>query len=511
MPVVRAELPATLYTAEQTRALDRTAIEQYGLPGFKLMQRAGHAAFATLQKRWSGAKSVTVLCGAGNNGGDGFVVAGLAHQHGLRVQMLCIGDEPFEQRLRGEALDAWRWCRGLGVDAEYYRADSELRGEVLVDAMLGTGLSGPVHGLYERAIQQCNRSVQPVLAVDIPSGICSDTGQVLGVAVRADLTITFIGLKQGLFTHQAVDYTGEVEFDSLLVPEAVYEEVPVSAFRTQAEDLAAALGPRPRSSHKGGFGHVLVIGGDRGYGGAAIMAAQAALRAGAGLVSLATRREHLTAALARQPELMVNGVESGQDLEPLLERPDLLIVGPGLGRRAWGDQLLQQALESGKPMVMDADGLNLLAEKSWLQGARRDNWILTPHPGEAARLLDEDVATINRDRFESVQRLQAQCGGVAVLKGAGSLSSDGDALHLCSAGNPGMACGGMGDVLSGIVGGLWAQGLKPVDAARLGVFVHASAADRCAHRRGERGLMPTDLLGIIPAVINGWDETAKDR
>ncbi|NVK40950.1 MAG: NAD(P)H-hydrate dehydratase [Oceanospirillaceae bacterium] len=503
MPVVRAELPATLYTAEQSRALDRTAIEQYGLPGFKLMQRAGHAAFASLQSRWPGTRSLTILCGSGNNGGDGFVVAGLAHQHGLTVQMLCIGDSAFEGKLGGEALDAWRWARGLGIAPEFYGPDSEFRGEVLVDAMLGTGLGGPVRGLYERAIQQCNRSAQPVLAVDIPSGLCSDTGAVQGVAVRADLTVTFIGLKQGLFTHEAVDYTGDIEFDGLLVPEAVYEEVPVSAFRTQAEDLQSTLGRRPRSSHKGHFGHVMVIGGDRGFGGAAIMAAQAALRAGAGLVSLATRPEHVAAALTRQPELMVSGVNSGQDLEPLLARPDILVIGPGLGRGAWGDQLLQQALAAGKPMVVDADGLNLLNDKGWLGGARRDSWILTPHPGEAARLLDDDTVSINSDRFESVQRLQARCGGVAVLKGAGSLSCDGDALHLCSAGNPGMAGGGMGDVLSGIIGGLWAQRLKPIDAARLGVFVHASAADLCATRRGERGLLATDLLGAIPLVSNG--------
>jgi NAD(P)H-hydrate epimerase len=506
MPVMRAELPATLYTAEQSRALDQTAIEQYGLPGFKLMQRAGHATFATLLHHWPTLQSLTILCGSGNNGGDGFVVAGLAHQRGLDVQLLCVGDDDFERKLRGEALDAWRWSLALGVEAQAYTPEIELRGEVLVDAMLGTGLAGPVRGAAERAIRHCNRSPQPVLAVDIPSGLCSDTGAVLGLAVRAALTITFIGLKQGLFTHQAVDYTGQIEFDGLLVPEAVYEDVPVSAFRTQAEDLAQALGPRRRSSHKGDSGHVMIIGGDLGFGGAGILAAQAALRSGAGLVSLATRPEYVAAALARQPELMVHGVNSGQDLEPLLERADILVIGPGLGRNAWGDQLLLQALQSDKPMVVDADGLNLLAEKNWLHSARRANWILTPHPGEAARLLADDVAAVNQDRFASVERLQANCGGVAVLKGAGSLSCDGDALHLCAAGNPGMAVGGMGDVLAGIIGGLWAQGLKPVDAARLGVYVHARAGDLQAAECGERGLLPGDLLPRIQALVSGLQE-----
>ena len=497
----RAELPGALYTAEQSRALDRSAIEQFGIPGFRLMQRAGHAAFVELLAHWPSVRRLTVACGSGNNGGDGLIMAGLAQQHGIDVQVLVL-NSAFAERLQGEALAAWQWAQAVGVELTPWQSGTELQGEVLVDALLGTGLDGPVRGEVAELIRQFNRSPRPVMAVDIPSGLCSDTGRVLGVAVRADLTLSFIALKQGLLTHEGVDHCGQVLFDGLMLPDEVYEEVPLSAFRTDRDDLANLLPPRRRSSHKGLFGHVMVIGGDHGMGGAALMAAEAAARSGAGLVSLATRPEHVTAALTRAPEVMVTGVNSGQDLQPLLERPDVLVVGPGLGQSAWADQLLQQALNSGRPLVLDADALNLLPRKLQNDTGRHD-WVLTPHPGEAARLLGWEAADVQQDRFRAVRELQAQLGGTVVLKGAGSLSFDGDAMHLCNAGNPGMACGGMGDVLSGIIGALRAQRLSAVDAARAGVYAHARAADLCVADQGERGLLATDLIGRVRRVLSG--------
>lgn len=499
----RSDLPGALYTAEQSRALDRTAIEQFGIPGFRLMQRAGHAAFAELLARWPGRRRLTIACGAGNNGGDGLIMAGLAWQQGIEVQVLVVDDD-YVDRLQGEALAAWQWAEAVGVRLQRWQPGTELTGDVLVDALLGTGVRGDVRGEVADLIQQINRSHRPVLAVDIPSGLCSDTGAVLGVAVRAELTVTFIALKQGLLTHEGVDHCGDIRFDGLLLPDEVYEEISPSAFRTDRDDLAKLLPPRRRSSHKGLFGHVLVIGGDHGMGGAALMAAEAAARSGAGLVSLATRPEHVTAALTRAPEVMAAGVNSGQDLQPLLERPDVLVVGPGLGQSAWADQLLQKALGSGKPLVLDADALNLLQQRHHMSAGQHD-WILTPHPGEAARLLGLETAQVQRNRFESVRELQQQLGGTVVLKGAGSLSFDGDGLHLCSAGNPGMACGGMGDVLSGIIGALRAQRLSAIDAARAGVYVHARAADLCAQEQGERGLLATDLITRVRRVLSGLD------
>lgn len=502
MSVSREVLPATLYTAEQCRVLDRTAIEQFGIPGFRLMQRAGHAVWAVICQRWPGLERLTVVCGAGNNGGDGLVVAGLAFQAGLRVQLLVLG-ENYGARLHGEALEAWQWLQGLGLQADPWQPGLEFDGELIVDALLGIGLSGPVRGDAAQLIGQINRAALPVVAVDIPSGLCADTGAVLGCAVRADLTLTFIALKQGLLTHEGVDYSGELLFDGLLVPEEVYEEVPVSGFRTDNDDLQELMPERPRSSHKGRFGHLLVIGGDLGMGGAALMAAQAALRSGAGLVTLATREEHRLAVLARAPEVMCHGIEEADELEPLLARADALVVGPGLGQSEWGQSLLQEALASGKRMLLDADALNLIAGRD--EPLPSLPWVLTPHPGEAARLLETDSAEVQANRFEQVRELQSRFGGTVVLKGAGTLSCDGDVIHLCSAGNPGMATAGMGDMLSGVIGALLAQGLAPVDAARIGVFVHARAADLCAARLGARGLLATDLLETIPLILNGLE------
>ena len=266
--------------------------------------------------------------------------------------------------------------------------------------------------------------------------------------------------------------------------------------------LLAFLPPRERIAHKGMFGHVLVIGGDKGMGGAVALAAEAAARTGAGLTSAATQPAHVAAILARRPEIMVTGVTSGQELEPLLARPSLLVVGPGLGRSAWSEQMLQQATLCGLPLVLDADGLNMLAAGRVVRESKRDNWILTPHPAEAARLLGITTADIQQDRVAAVQTLQQRYGGVIVLKGAGTLMCGVDGtVSICMGGNPGMASGGMGDVLSGIIGSLLAQGLELLDAAKLGVCLHAEAADIAA-KQGERGLLASDLLAQLQPLVN---------
>lgn len=509
MSVNRAVLPATLYTAEQTRVLDSTAINEFGIPGIRLMQRAGHAVFAEMLDRFPNVTAITIVCGAGNNGGDGFVVALLAKQKGLDVQLVCVGDERFPLALKGEALAAWEQLQAIYPSYELYRPGMSFRGGLLVDAMLGTGLSGKVRGLFYTAIEQFNASSKAVISVDTPSGLCADTGRVLGVAVHADITISFIGMKRGLLTGQAVDYCGTLLFDDLKVPDEVYEAVPVNLFRTTEEDLGECLPPRSKSSHKGRFGHLLVVGGDHGMGGAALLASEAAMRSGAGLVTLATRSEHVRASLSRCPEIMVKGVDSSAQLQPLLDKVDVIVVGPGLGQNAWAEQMLLTALEAGKPMVLDADALNLMVSKnlfSKFELKQRNKWLCTPHPGEAARLLGETVNDIEQDRFDAVERLQTVCGGTVVLKGAGSLVSAGDASYLCSAGNPGMSVGGMGDVLSGICGAFMAQKMSPENAARIAVYVHATAADYIAQSQGEVGMLASDLFLTIPKVINGQYE-----
>jgi hydroxyethylthiazole kinase-like uncharacterized protein yjeF len=492
-------LPADLYRADQVRELDRCAIEEHGIAGIHLMKRAGRAAFAALLERWPDPEQITVLCGAGNNGGDGYVIAALAAQRRLPVTLIYLADP---EKLQGDARGAYEFARREGVIMQPLQESQGFSG-VVVDAMLGTGITGEVREPFRQAIEWLNNSTAPVLAVDIPSGLCADTGNELGVAVKADVTVSFIGLKQGLLTGRGVGLTGELLFADLGVPAEVLRSQAPSAERLQLNRLLEQLPDRDGDAHKGKFGHVMVIGGDSGFAGAAAMAGEASARMGAGLTSVATRPEHVAAIIARRPELMVLGVTSGQELETYLGRPTVLVLGPGLGRTPWSEQMLQQAVASGLPMVLDADGLNLLAEGRIVADTQRGNWILTPHPGEAARLLDCTVAEIQRDRFAATTRLQQRYGGTVLLKGAGTVIAAPDgSLSVAYVGNPGMASGGMGDVLSGVIGGLLAQGLDPCVATKLAVCLHGTAADLAADENGQRGLLAMDLLPYLRQLLN---------
>lgn len=488
-------LSHALYRAEQVRELDRLAIEEFGIDGHQLMERAGAAAFKTLRRRWPAARSLVVVCGTGNNGGDGYVVARLAHRAGLAATVLQLGDGAriagAAQRARGEWLDA-------GGSVQPFGTEALRQADVVVDAIFGTGLQRPVREPWFAVIEAVNAVAAPVLSLDIPSGLHPDTGAVLGVAVDADVTVSFIGLKQGQFTGSGPDLCGNVVFNDLDIPAEIYLRVPPAASRLGDELLARLLPARARTTHKGDCGHVLVIGGDQGFSGAVRLAAEAALRVGAGLVSVATRAQHTAAIVTARPELMCHGVERGQQLRPLLKRADVVAIGPGLGQSDWGRSMLSQVLDSDHALVVDADALNLLA----MQNARRGNWVLTPHPGEAARLLHTTVDAVQADRFAAITALTEAFDGTCVLKGAGTLvKARAAAVYVCNAGNPGMASGGMGDVLTGIIAGLRAQGLDGEDAARAGVCMHALAADAAAVG-GERGLLATDLLAALRRVAN---------
>lgn len=491
------ELPLELYRAAQVRELDRIAIHERGIPSYTLMSRAGAAAFAYLRQRWPDARRISVLCGSGNNGGDGYVVARLAQQAGLEARVLTLADP---RQLRGDAQTAWQDAQAAAVTIQPFN-DSALHGiDLLVDALLGTGLERPVSGAWREAIEMVNAHPAEILALDIPSGLHADTGAMLGMAVSAAATITFIGLKQGLFTGYGPSCCGSIEFADLQVPEDIYPALHPASYRYLGEDLPLLLPRRMRSAHKGHFGHTLVIGGDLGLAGAARMAAEAAARCGSGLVSVATRAAHAGLQAAIRPELMFHGVENVDALTPLLDRATTIAIGPGLGRGDWGRSLLRAALNRDKPLVMDADALNLLASEPTF----RDNWILTPHPGEAARLLKMTPSQVEADRFAAVTELALRYGGVAVLKGAGSLiaSRVEGQVALCTVGNPGMSSGGMGDVLTGVIAALVAQGLSPFAAAKAGVFLHGRAGDQAARIGGERGLLACDLLPLLHHAVN---------
>lgn len=491
------DVPADLYRADQVRRLDRTLIERHAIPGIVLMQRAGAAAFALLRARWPRARRVAVFCGPGNNGGDGYVVARLARQAGLDAVIV----RPAVLRApQGDAGTAFEDARAAGVSVRTLADLDPAEIDVAVDALLGIGLSGEVTGVMREAIAKLLSLSVPVLAVDIPSGLHADSGRVLGIAAPAQATITFIGVKQGLVTGDGPAYCGSLHFDDLGAPAELYALEAAAARRLDAHLPATVLAPRARTAHKGDFGHVLVLGGDFGMPGAVRLSASAAAHSGAGLTSVATRPEHTPVVVGGQPELMCHGVVTpARELPPLLARASVVAVGPGLGRRVWGRGVFAAALEAGKPLVVDADGLNLLADDPVARG----NWVLTPHPGEAARLLGCTVADVQVDRFAAVQSLAERYDACVVLKGAGSLIAGGDApVGVCTAGNPGMASGGMGDLLTGIVAALIAQGLSLPLAARVGVCVHAAAADRAAAVHGERGLLASDLLPHVRHLLN---------
>lgn len=484
-----------LYSPAAIREIDAAAIRALGIGGLGLMKRAGAAAYGSLRRRWPSARRLCVVCGTGNNGGDGYIVARLAQEDGLEVELMTLSDS---EKLWGDALAAAQTFKAAGGHDQPFTAEALADADVIVDAIVGTGLDRPLMGGWADAVRAINASGKPVLAIDVPSGLHGETGAILGCAVEATATVTFIAYKSGLFTGAAPAVVGELELAGLGVPDAAFGGVDVRAGLVERQAVAAALAPRPRDAHKGNFGHVLVIGGDLGMGGAARMAAEAAARVGAGLVSLATRPEHCAGLLAARPELMCHGVTAAADLQPLLDRASTVVLGPGLGRHAWGRALFDAALDFGGPILVDADGLNLLAETP----RRNDRWVLTPHPGEAGRLLGVAASQIQQDRFAAAERLVERFGGVVVLKGAGTVIKGSGALPaVCQTGNPGMASGGMGDVLSGVIGGLLAQGMVPAEAAAIGVWLHGAAADRAAVD-GERGLLALDLMPHLRELVN---------
>lgn len=487
-----------LYSADQVRELDLRAIQELQLSAYELMQRAAASCFEVIVRRWPEAQVIAVVCGPGNNGGDGYALARIAREAGMQVYVARTAPEPNGGAARS-AFEAWQRSGGQTVEFDRaFAAGPMQQAQVICDAIFGIGLSRPVDGLAAQAIDAINarRDRCGVLAADLPSGLDADSGAVHGRAVIAHDTVSFVGRKRGLYLGQGPDHCGRRHFDDL---GAARLDAPDDGIRLlNPADLRRGLRPRAASAHKGHHGHVLVVGGDHGMAGASLLAAQGALRSGAGLVSVATRAAHAPALVASQPEIMFHGVESASELAPLVERASVVLIGPGLGQGSWARELLQASLASAPCLVLDADALNLMAESP---AAKRDaDTILTPHPGEAARLLGMSTGQIQQDRLGAVQALRDRMGGVALLKGAGSLIA-GQELWLCADGNPGMGVGGMGDVLGGVISAFKAQGLDLEQATALGVLAHALAGDLAAAER-PRGLIPSDLLGMLRRVVN---------
>lgn len=487
-----------LYNTDSLKQLEATTAAHTVQGDSVLMERAGLRAFEFMRELYSDLSPITVLCGAGDNGGDGMVLAREAKRRGHKVKVVCVS-----QPTSDDAIQAWHSMLAAGVKPVMSRSIKSLSDTgIIVDAIVGTGLMREPEGEVKRLIKLANRSKAMVMSLDCPSGMYANTGVVSENVIQADTTLTFIGLKPGFFCGGGPDVIGNLVLCPLGVSAASYDSVEPTMVRISAESVQSVIPQRAADTHKGQAGHVLVIGGDEGMGGAAKMCAEAALRCGSGLVSLVTHPAHAPAIMAAQPELMVQGVTPGEDISDKFERASVIALGPGLGQGAFGRYLFELAMtwcEAGRgDIVVDADGLNLLAEHP----GRYARWVLTPHVGEAARLLDSSTETVSTDRLQALTDIQQRYGGTVVLKGAGTILTDGDQTWLCDQGNPGMATGGMGDVLTGVIAALIAQGVNRADAAQLAVWLHAKSGDECVERHGTLGLVASDVVPIIREQMN---------
>ena len=484
-----------LYTSQQSKQLDKIIMDTGLVGGLELMGRAARACFDEIVRRWPEARKIVIFAGPGNNGGDGYLLGALLLRESKYEPQLvpCTTKKP----LSGDASAARE--QFLAEGGSELPAGTLPHADVLVDAMFGTGLKRSLDADTLSIVSHINGAQAHVLAVDVPSGLDADTGAMMPLAVRANATVTFISRKQGLYTAQGRDCCGEIVFAPLGEWQEVLAEEAPAAQLLSYRDVCRHLRPRRRDAHKGNLGHVLVIGGNYGMAGAARLCAEAALRSGAGLVSVATRPENVAIIAANCAPLMVHGVSGKKEALRLAERADVLAVGPGLGQDDWAMDMMSVVLDARQWRVMDADALNLLAAEP----CHSQRWVLTPHPGEAGRMLGISGAEVQQDRFLALAQLRERYGGVCILKGSGTLiaASDMPCPAVALPGNPGMATAGAGDVLTGVAAGLLAQGLKPEVAAQTAVCVHAQAGDDAA-QDGERGMLATDILAALRRSLN---------
>jgi len=512
--------PMKIVTAAQMKELDRRTIAEAKVPGAMLMERAGSGVVASMERAAGSlvGKTVTVLCGKGNNGGDGFVVARLLRKQRANVRVLLLA-QPGD--LSGDAKTMYRKClSAAGAKAVSVSPSADTirtalaQSDLIVDALLGTGLSASVSAPYRAAIDAINDASAPVVAVDLPSGIHADTGAVMGTAVRADMTVTFGLPKLGLYSGAGLDHAGTVHVVDIGIPPAFVEIIASRVSLITGETVRLLIPDRRLSSHKGTYGHAGIIAGSVGKTGAAAMAAKAALRVGAGLVTVATpasvndtlEAKLLEAMTVPMPEtkartLALAGLE---DILSFINARTAVAVGPGLTTHPETVELIHALLPRlEKPSVLDADALNALVGQTSLLDACKIPPILTPHPGEMARLVDGASArSINEDRIGAAVAFAQARNVMLVLKGARTVVAHPDGrAAVCPTGNPGMATAGTGDVLTGMIVGLLAQGLAPWDAARAGTYLHGLAGDLAAAERGMAGLIAGDVIEQIPSAL----------
>jgi len=509
LPVAKHNWHCT-YSAKQVLENEARVAQNQQLALYQLMERAGSAAFETLQQHWPNAQSILVLCGKGNNGGDGFVIARLAHLANLRVTVLLTCDA---KSIKGDALLAYQNMISVGVTNivtnDLIEQVKLFSGDVIVDALFGIGFYGSLAKPMQGLVTAINTNTADVLSVDIPSGLCATTGFIDSTsAVIATVTVTFIVYKQGLLTGQSANYVGQLILADLLLGNAFTQQVTCHHYFQKEYPLyngVSFLTKRLNTSHKGTIGQILAIGGGVGMPGAIRLASEAALRSGAGLVAVCCHQENQALVLNGRPELMLapNNVKELVNASAL-DKAKVLLLGPGLGQAEWSKSLFELIVGSfvnsskNENIVIDADGLILLAKTNYFC----NRWVLTPHPKEAATLLGCDTVTIEADRFHAVRAIAKKYGGICVLKGAGTLISDGHIVVVNSTGNAGMASGGMGDVLSGIVAALILQTENYFVATCLAVYIHGAAGDIIEKEQGQRGMLASDLFLPLQRLVN---------
>jgi hydroxyethylthiazole kinase-like uncharacterized protein yjeF len=508
-----------LVTPSQMQALDRRAIEDFSIPGLILMENAGRGVSRLIERRFADRLSlgVVVLAGPGNNGGDGFVIARHLHQARIKVHVLALIPK---DRFSGDARTNCEIVQRLGIpileclDSGSLSDKHELcrNTGIIVDALFGTGLARDVTGRFAEAIEIANRSPAPIVAVDMPSGLSAETGRPLGTAVLAHLTATMGLAKVGQVIHPGVEYVGELHVIDIGIPASAVAEADIRNELLDIDSFRALRHPRPSTGHKGTFGHLLILSGSRGKAGAAALAARGALRAGAGLVTVAVPVGLQPILMQKLTEAMTEGLpetatgtishEALRSIETFLEKKKALAIGPGLGLESETVAVVRHILESVPlPIVADADALTALGTEHRILTGTRGPRILTPHPGEMATMLGRSVAEIQNDRVEAARRLARVTGAITVLKGARTIIATPDGrVAINPTGNAGMGTGGMGDVLTGIIGGLLAQGHDAWNAARLGVFAHGMAADGVAQTGGPYGYLAGEVADWLPRI-----------
>jgi len=491
------KLPEALYLSETVRQGEKRVAKALGIPMYDLMERAGESVFSVVETRFKQCRHILVVTGTGNNGGDGYVVARLALKSGYKVTLWQVGSAV---KITGDAKTAEQrfLAKGGCILSPADHVDSSV--DLVIDGMLGTGLKGAVRDDVASVTRILNNTELPIVSIDAPSGLNTDTGRALGETIRSAITVTFIAMKQGLVTGQARRYVGELLFAGLSVDSEFADCYEADSLLTN-EGWLSALKERSQDSHKGTHGRLLIVGGGDGMSGAAYLAAAASLRTGTGLTALTVHDSSCLPVRSLLPEAMVSQTS---ELLSRLKWSSTICLGVGLGRLDWGQDVYQTVMKEAHatPKVIDADGLYWLAKKRCEVGLI-ENTIITPHPGEAAMLLDCSVTDVEDNRYRAVNQLCQKYQCVTVLKGAGTLVSDGKKTVVCHAGNAGMATGGMGDVLAGVISSLLAQGYQTFDAATLGTLIHSMAADHNAERHGQVGLMASDVLGSLRYIING--------